>query len=408
MPEKTLKKNLSWTTAGMVLYNFAIWMLSALTLRMLGARMSGYYAVATSIGNTLYAVALWGMRSFIVSDTRQEYTYAEYCGARLAGIGISAAALAVILLLSGYDSMQIWILLLYSVFKFTETLIELMDCFMQQKKQMAINAKSMILRSVLFIAAFFLALKLTRSLITGLAAIIVLSLAVFLFYNLRLVKQEIPLTAVLFNGHTRAILRQCFPIMAFELLSALVVAIPRLRYEAIGSLDALGIYTSIYTLVIFLQLVINVLIYTFAPYMADSYNSGNTRQFLKYAGVLFLGSAVLALAAEILVKLFGGPVVTMLYGSVASPYYSYLYIGILSGVSLAWTWMFSQLFVILRRTYDQLYCSLAATAACWLLSNQMIQAGDCNTMSTVLILTNLVFILTAAVLLLYRKRKAAL
>ena len=209
-------------------------------------------------------------------------------------------------------------------------------------------------------------------------------------------------------GHTRTILRQCFPIMAFELLSALVVAIPRLRYEAIGSLDALGIYTSIYTLVIFLQLVINVLIYTFAPYMADSYNSGNTRQFLKYAGVLFLGSAVLALAAEILVKLFGGPVVTMLYGSVASPYYSYLYIGILSGVSLAWTWMFSQLFVILRRTYDQLYCSLAATAACWLLSNQMIQAGDCNTMSTVLILTNLVFILAAAILLLYRKRKAAL
>ena len=261
MAQKSLKKNLSWTTAGMVLYNFAIWVLSALTLRMLGATMSGYYAVAMSIGNTLYAIALWGMRSFIVSDQKHEFSYEEYCGARLIGIGVGALGMVAVLLFTHYNSTQILILVLYSVFKFIEACTELMDCFMQEQKQMDINAKSMILRSVLYIALFAGVLKVTGSLAIGLAVIAALALAVFVTFNLRIVKEKISLKGVLFNQQTWKIIKECFPIMMFESLAAAAIAIPRLRYEEIGSLASLGIYTSIYTMVIFLQLVINVLIY---------------------------------------------------------------------------------------------------------------------------------------------------
>ena len=404
--EKGLKKNLSWTAAGMVLYNLAIWLLSALTLRMLGATMSGYYAVAASIGNTLYAVALWGMRSFIVSDQRKEFSLEEYLGARLAAISIGAAVLVIILLASHYDSMQIVILILYSGFKFTEALIEVLDCFMQQRKQMEINARSMILRSVLFMAGFYAILAATHSLAAGLAGILLCSLAVFFLYNLRSVRAAASLGTPAFSGRTALIIRDCLPIMLFEMLAAAVVAIPRLRFQAIGSLDALGIYTSIYTMVVFMQLAINIFIYTFAPYMAEAWQKPGHAGFRKYLLMLFGGSAGLGLLAELMVLLLGRPVIGLLFGQQAAPYYSYLYIGIISGVTLAWTWIFSQLFTILRRMADLLICSAVSTAACVLLSNLLVTASDCNSMSLALIGTNLVFIIAAsAMLALHRKER---
>lgn len=407
MAQKSLKKNLSWTTAGMVLYNFAIWVLSALTLRMLGATMSGYYAVAMSIGNTLYAIALWGMRSFIVSDQKHEFSYGEYCGARLIGISIGALGLVAVLLFTHYDSTQVLILILYSAFKFAEALTELMDCFMQEQKQMDINAKSMILRSVLYIALFYAALKVTGSLAIGLAVILVLALLVFVFFNLRVVKERVSIKGVIFNQGTWKIVKECFPIMMFESLAAAVVAIPRLRYETIGSLDALGIYTSIYTMVIFLQLVINVLIYTFAPYMAEAYQNHDHKSFMKQVVILFAGAAGLGLLAEVLVYFLGEPVIGLLYGADVGPYYTYLYVGILSGVTMVWTMVFSQLFTILRHTYDQLICSAVSTIACYLLSNLLVTAADCNSISVTLIWTNIIFICTAVIILIIRRKQKA-
>ena len=89
MSDSGLKKNLSYNTIGMVLYNFAIWALSAIIMRKLGAAYSGMYAVAMSLGNTLYASALWGMRSFIGSGVNAGYTEQEYLSARTAAVILS-------------------------------------------------------------------------------------------------------------------------------------------------------------------------------------------------------------------------------------------------------------------------------------------------------------------------------
>lgn len=406
MAEKTLKKNLSWTTAGMVLYNFAIWIMSVLILRILGADESGYYAVATSIGNTLYALALFGMRTYLVTDTDNEYTFGEYTAARISAVVLAFVILIIIAFGSGYDSMQRNILILYSVFKLFEAMTELMDCFGQQKLTMDINAKSMILRSIIYTAVFTAVLLAAHSLALGFAVLSVCSALIFFFYNYRRISAIVETDHRLrWNAHTVQIFVKCLPIMIFEMLAALVVALPRLYYERIGRLDALGIYTSIYTMVVFLQLVINVLIYTLAPYMSRSWNSRDRKQFVKYIVILFAGAAAMGAAAEALTYLMGSFAMGIIYGEAGRLYYGYLYLGIISGVTLSFTWIFSQLFVIIGRNYHQLICSGVSTAACWFLSAVMVRASDCNTISTVLILTNLVFMICAAVLLLREGRR---
>ncbi len=398
MSDSGLKKNLSYNTVGMVLYNFAIWALSAIIMRKLGAEASGMYAVAMSLGNTLYASALWGMRSFIVSDVNSVYTEQEYLSARSAAVILSVLVLVPVIGLSHYSTVQNSILIAYTLFKCSEALIELTECFNQKSFHMEINAQGMIIRSVLYIIGFYGILSFSSSLTTAFTALTILSFAVFLFFSMRKVRQITPFPAeIILNRKVLDILRSCFPIMVFELLVSLIIAVPRLFFEQTGSLSALGIYNSVYTFVIFLQLMINVLIYTLAPYMAKAYHEHRMQEFRKYLLIVSGGAVGVGAVAEIMSILLGRFVIGLVYGPEAQPYYTYLYMGIVSGVSLAFTWIVSQIFVIMSRQNIQMYCSLISTAACFVLSKLLVNASDCNRMSLVLILTNLIYILAAGV-----------
>lgn len=406
MSETSLKKNLSYTTIGMVLYNFAIWVFSALILRMLGPESSGYYAIACSIGNSLYAVSLWGMRSFVVADTKDQYSYQEYFTARISAILITIVILLGILLFSSYSPVQREILILYTLFKCSEALIEIIDCFCQKKKRMEINAYSMMIRSITFIIVFYLSLRFFHSMNLAFILLILLALCIFLFVNYRSVKKFIPLSFHLsFNQRVKEILIHSFPIMAFEMLSAWIVALPRLRFEAIGDTSALGIYTSIYTMIVFLQLVINVLIYTFAPYMATAYAKNEKKEFSKYVWYLFLGAIGLGLLAEGLVFFLGEFVIGLFFGPLAKPYYTYLYLGILSGVTLTFTWIVSQIFVIYQKRIEQCLCAIIALIACFILSRWFVIPTDCNSISLVTIYANIVFLVVALAMLWLQSQK---
>lgn len=388
----------------MILYNLAIWVFSVLILRMVGATESGYYAIATSLGNTYYAVSLWGMRSFIVSDQNNKYSYYEYGIARFIAIIISILLVLGTCIISSYSMDVIKVLIAYSLFKFAEAMIELFECFAQQKMVMDINAKSMVLRGIVYILLFFISLKLTHHAYIAFSVITICSILICIFVNYRKLKKVLSFNHVYSKEHVLEILKKCFSIMLFELLAAAIVAIPRLFYERIGSTEALGIYVSIYTMVVFLQLVINILIYTFAPYMAKVYQEKNIKKFKQYIGIVVGGAIGLGLLAEILVYLIGHPVMSLIFGKEAGASYSYLYLGIISGVSLAMTWLISQIYVILEKHEYQLVSAFISVISCVIFSYFLVNTTDCNRMSLVLILSNLIFIASASVIMIRKFR----
>lgn len=397
--DNSLKKNLSWNTIGMILYNLAIWVFSVLILRITGASESGYYAIASSLGNTFYAISLWGMRSFIVSDQKNRYTYREYVITRIVAVILSIVIMLVTAIVSSYSLEIVRVLIAYSMFKFAEALIELCDCLAQQKMVMDINAKSMVIRGVLYIILFYLSLVITKESYIAFSVITICSLLILYFYNYKNLCKFISFHETAKKENITDILKKCFPIMAFELLAAAIVAIPRLLYEKIGSYEDLGIYVSIYTMVVFLQLVINILIYTFAPYMAKAYQEKEMKEFKKYILFVVLGAVGLGLLAEILVYLIGEPVMTIIFGAVAGHKYHYLYLGIVSGVTLALTWLISQIFVILGKNNSQLVSAVISVIVCIIVSLVYIDGKDCNRMSIALIVSNISFVISSCLMM---------
>ncbi len=397
--KNSLLSNLSYTTIGMILYNVTLWLLGFLILRFLGPIQSGYYGVAMSIGATLYGVVLWGLRSFIVSDENYGFNYSDYTVVRLVTILIGFIAMVLYISVSSFNKYQIWVIVLYSVFKFSEALIELIDCFAQKKLQMDINAKSMILRSVLLFVGFFIALKLTNNLIVGFIVIILISLLVLVFYNFRKFKQMFGFSFNYNIVNVKKILWLTLPIMGFEMLSALTTAIPRLKFAQVGDLGDLGIYVSIYTIIVFLQLAIQICIVAFAPYMAKDYWSNAIQPFLKKLFLLFSLAIGLGIIAEVCVYFLGDFVIGLVYGKAIAPYYTYMYWAIGSGVTLGITWIFSQLFVILKKNKEQLFCSIISVITCFILSKVMIDPNDLNSISKILIISNLTFTFVSLVIL---------
>ena len=403
MKANSLIKNLSYNTIGMIMYNIALWFLGFFIIRMLGEEYSGYYSVAMSIGATLYGTALWGLRSYIVSND-EEFTYGDFIVVRLISIFISIILLVIAIVFYQYKTYQNIVIVLYSLFKFSEALIELFDCFYQKSLKMDINAKSMIIRSVLLTLMFYLCIKFTDNLVVGLSSTILITLGVLIFYNFRRIK-ELNISLSFNKQNIIKILTLTFPIMGFEMLSAFMVAIPRITFSKIGFIGDLGIYTSIYTIIVFLQLVIQILIFSISPYMAKDYLANNMKAFLSKLFGLFGVSILLALISEIGVFFLGEFVLGILYGDKIAAYYHLMYLLIISGTTLGMTWIFSQLFVILKKNYEQLFCALLCTLICFGLSNVLINPNSLNSISIVLILTNITFCLISGFILMVDRYK---
>ena len=123
------------------------------------------------------------------------------------------------------------------------------------------------------------------------------------------------------------------------------------------------------------------------------------KEFKKYSLFVVLGAVGLGLLAEILVYLIGEPVMTIIFGAVAGHKYHYLYLGIVSGVTLALTWLISQIFVILGKNNSQLVSAVISVIVCIIVSLVYIDGKDCNRMSIVLIVSNISFVISSCLMM---------
>ena len=70
----SIKTSILWNTWGSLVYLGCQWLLSVLVIRISGFENSGILTLAMSITNMFYSIAVYGMRTFQVADTENEYS----------------------------------------------------------------------------------------------------------------------------------------------------------------------------------------------------------------------------------------------------------------------------------------------------------------------------------------------
>ena len=229
----SVQKSILWNSVGSLIYLATQWLITILVVRLAGVDAAGNLALAMSVGNLMYSIALFGMRNFQVSDIAEEYRNGVYIASRLITCFVSVIIGTVYVLCMSYTAEQRWCIGIYCVFKASEALYDVYAGISQKVWRMDYIGKSWVIKGICTFVAFCGVLYLTKNIVFAILAMTIVSFVVILIYDIPK-NREIAEISILWKGKEIAsLLYKCIPLLVYSMLTTAIATIPRLILENI-------------------------------------------------------------------------------------------------------------------------------------------------------------------------------
>ena len=239
-----LKQNILWNSVGNFMFFFFQWLLTYITTKILGFYNAGIFSLAISISNVTNALATYGIRNFQVSDLDNKYNNKTYITARLFTCCLSIFFCFIYLLVVGYDLFTFLCILVYNIFKMSESYTDVFHGIFQKHQRMDINGKSFIFKSILTFVSFVICALLTHNLLISIIVMTIFSYLLLLFYDYKMSFAFVNYIKENTNFNTiKLLLIETFPLAIYYTLSNLLPTIPKVALEKICGNELLGYYS---------------------------------------------------------------------------------------------------------------------------------------------------------------------
>lgn len=367
----SIKKNIVWNSVGTFVMFFCQWLMMVLIVRLSGYSDSGILSLSVSCGNVFLIIAAFGVKTFQVSDIRDQYRDGEYLGAKLWTILLTVIIGAVWTFLSSYEGVEKVSILLYMAYIMVYSYSDTVYGSLQKKWRLDIAGISMCVRNIAALVIFCLVIWFTKDIRIALLSILGVSLAVLFLYDLPASKRVVSIRPVFSGKRTWKLIWECFPFAIYTFLHTLLLTVPKLAVRGFYDKETLGIYSAVMAPVTVLQVAATFVINPLSTLLAEKIERGKKREVLK---IILRCALMLAgiLAAGILVSLFLGKWgLSLLYGKDTADYDYLLIPMVVVSVMTALTILLGNLAIVLR---DRLGANLsavlglaAAFAASWIL-----------------------------------------
>jgi len=312
-----------WNSGGLGFYLLCKWSLTIIVVRLsTGFDDAGYLALAMSITNLLYCFAIYGVRSYQVSDINNEHTINTYVTSRL--ITVIAAQLCCILFCIfyyGLDKRSI-IVILYMILMSGEALSDVFQGAAQKHWRMDIVGLSFLFRGILLISAFVI-FYLISGLTTAVMISSVLTLLVIYFYDIKQVRKIEAFRLEFNRERILNLLKVCFPLMTMALLHISFVSVARIAVENTFGISNMGIFNSA---TLPAAILYNATLFVFAPFvniLSLSFSQGDIKRFGRQILYVFGIIIALVLIAVLISETMGGFLLSLLFGQ---EIYNYSYL----------------------------------------------------------------------------------
>jgi O-antigen/teichoic acid export membrane protein len=388
-PASNVRRTMFWLTLGTLVYLGGQWLLTVIVVRISGQATNGEFTLALSSSAVAYAVVLFGMRPFQISDTRGEYADSIYLASRFATSLLAAVAFALSLPFTA-DVGRLWPLLaLFLGFRLTEGWMDVLHGILQNADRMRLAGIALILRAVLECVAFAVTLAVTQSLMAAVAVMFAISLLALLV--LERPWSQPHTDGVRFSdagGWTRTLhlLRACSPLLIANLAYSVMLFVPRNAIGTVWGAELLGYYGSIAAPLLLIPVLVSYLYTPFMPLLAEHALSGRRRELgmltLRLLGVI-VGLLAVALVA---VPFVGPPVLSLMFGAGVRNHLELLWPVAASVSCTALVYLGNAVMTALRRTRWTLFAGVAALILVLTLSDHLVRAFGPNGASFALIL----------------------
>lgn len=253
-----------WNTIGCLLYQGCLWAITILVVTLSGYTNSGYLAFAMAMGNIFFPLATYNVRTFQVSDIKNEFSSDNYIAFRIVTIAIALVIVIAYALFSTPASELIFATLAWMIFKSDESFCNVYYGVDQKHGRMDFIGISQGVRGLCIIAFFSLFLYFTQNINAAIVAMSVSCICVTFFYDRRKAISLSNAKVSITKEKAVELFKACLPSMLTLLCYGAAPSIARQIYEGIAGTYLLGIYAAIATPTVLMQVAAS---YLYSPFI---------------------------------------------------------------------------------------------------------------------------------------------
>lgn len=288
-----MKKKITWNLSGMIVYCVAQWAITVIVVRLGSYEDAGLLSLAMSASSTFSTIALFGMRNFQISDINDEYSFGEYKGSRVWTTSV-AILLCVVYSFIGKSTEQMLCINTFMIVRVTEAITDVMHGQDQKNDRYDLIGISYIVRGIITIASFSICLWRLNDLVQSILIMSVLQLVFALFFDCRITNRITEYPNIIINSTkiVELILR-CAPLVVYSFLISAENVVAKEVLKKFYGTAALGIYSSIASPTLVIQVFASVVFSPYLPNIAELYYCGEFERLKKtirkiYCVLLFL------------------------------------------------------------------------------------------------------------------------
>lgn len=373
MTQNNIKRDYLWNTIGVFAQNAISPLLLIVITRNNGIDDSGLFSFAFSVSIIFWAVAMWGGRTYQVSDTKRKFTNKEYVAVRIILGCLVLLASVVFSLVNHYDPTKTMLIIALVLFKVVESIADAIYGVLQVKGLLYDVGKSLLAKATTGFILFFILNILTHNILIGCMGILVANITIVLLYDLPLAKRVEGFSG---SGATRRnilrIIKTCFPLVAVSFLAAFSLNIPRYFIDCYHGQE-IGYFGIIAMPATLMGLVITFIMQPNVVQLSSLHNQGRYRSFEKIVMKMIVVAVLVGVAVLIVTYAVGPFILKTVFAVDFSKYQIALTVlagGAILGALVA---ILINILTILRKFYGQLYVLLATNLVLAVLSPMVIE-----------------------------------
>ncbi len=365
MVRENIKKDYFWNTLGVLMQNALSPVLLVIVTRISGIDGSGVFSFAFAISIIFWSVALWGGRTFQVSDVIGQFSVRGYIRTRLL-LGTLVMFCSVgFVIVNGYSAEKAYLIIMLSLLKVSESIADVLYGVVQTGGRLYQSGISLVVKSIVGALAFMFALIYTHDLVVSSGTLLVVNSIVLICYDIpnsrqsrRLEKKHKIFAS---SNEVWRILKTTSPVFAMSLLSMLSINIPRYFVDRYHE-DQIGYFGILTMPIALLTLMITFILQPNIVGLSKVYVQREVAKFeatvMKIARYVLIGALILFGA----IIVGGIPLLNMVFNIDIKDYQAALYVVVAGAFANTIVGVMMNILTIMRHFRVQFYLLLLANA----------------------------------------------
>lgn len=402
---QNIKKDYLWNSLGSLLQSAISPVLLIVITRLNGIDDSGLFSFALSLSVVFWAVSLWGGRTYQVSDVKREFSSGGYVAVRFIASLIVAISAVVFCVLNGYNATKTGLIMILVTFKILESIADSLYGVLQIHHKLYVAGISLTMKAMLGFAAFMAVDIVTKNVIYGTLAILLVNVLIIFLYDILWVRRvevinvskklckEYIAQAVAIMKHTSAV----FVVMFLTMFS---LNIPRYFLDK-SHPDQIGYFGIMAMPITLLGLFISFIIQPNVVNLSELLVKRKLKEFAQVVSKINHITFGIGVLSVVLSYLVGVWVLNTIFGININNFQLDLTIMVIGAAANAFVSIYVNLLIIMRRFKGQFYTLLLTDILAVVVSMCLIER--LAMLGSVLVFMLISFLQLALLLVIYKR-----